>query len=59
MKFASMLRRLRNAQGGGARSTARSASTPYYEPPVAEAGGNQTVLVGETVSFNGSAFDWQ
>ena len=54
MRFPSMLRRLRNTQGGGTRSTARSASTPYYEPPVAEAGDNQTVLVGETVSFDGS-----
>ena len=54
MRFPSMLRRLRNTQGGGTRSTARSASTPYYEPPVAEAGSNQTVLVNETVSFNGS-----
>ena len=53
MKFASMLRRLRNTQSGMG-STARSRSTPYYEPPVAEAGSNQTVLVGETVSFSGS-----
>ena len=53
MKFASMLRRLRNTQSGMG-STARSGSTPYYEPPVAEAGSNQTVLVGETVSFSGS-----
>ncbi len=53
MRFPSMLRRLRNTQGGGARSTARSRSTPYYEPPVAEAGSNQTVLVNETVRFDG------
>ncbi len=53
MRFPSMLRRLRNTQGG-MRSTARSGSGPYYEPPVAEAGSNQTVLVNETVSFSGS-----
>ena len=53
MKFASMLRRLRNTQSGMG-STARSRSTPYYEQPVAEAGDNQTVLVGETVRFDGS-----
>ena len=53
MKFASMLRRLRNTQSGMG-STARSGSTPYYAPPVADAGDNQTVLVGETVSFDGS-----
>ena len=52
MKFASMLRRLRNTQSGMG-STARSRSTPYYEPPVAEAGSNQTVLVNETVRFDG------
>ncbi len=38
MRFPSMLRRLRNTQGGGARSAARSRSTPYTpympEPPV-------------------------
>ena len=54
MKFASMLRRLRNTQGGGTRSTARSRSTPYYEPPVADAGSDQIVSVGDTVNFDGS-----
>ncbi len=55
MKFPSMLRRLRNVQGG-TRSTARSASAPYtpHSPPVANAGNNQTVLVNETVNFDGS-----
>ena len=53
MQFESMLKRLRNVQAG-TRSTARSRSTPYYEPPVAEAGDNQTVEVGETVNFDGS-----
>ena len=58
MKFPAMLSRIRSAQGG-ARSTARSASTSYtpYTPPsrpVAEAGSNQTVLVDDTVSFDGS-----
>ena len=54
MKFASMLRRLRNTQSGMG-STARSARTPYMpEQPVADAGDNQVVLVGETVSFDGS-----
>ena len=53
MKFASMLRRLRNTQSGMG-STARSGSTPYYEPPVAEAGSDQCVAVGDTVNFDGS-----
>ena len=65
MRFPSMLRRMRNAQAG-TRSTARSASTPYTpympqppdppmpDPPVANAGSNQTVLVGDTVGFDGS-----
>ena len=53
MKFASMLRRLRNTQSGMG-STARSRSTPYYEPPVAEAGSDQCVAVGDTVNFDGS-----
>ena len=53
MKFASMLRRLRNTQSGMG-STARSGSTPYYEPPVADAGSDQIVSVGDTVNFDGS-----
>ena len=55
MKFPVMHRRMRNARAG-TRSTARSASSSYTPPvsPVADAGNNQTVLVGETVSFDGS-----
>lgn len=60
MKFASMLRILRNAQLA-TRSTARSASTSYTpytphtppSPPVAEAGSDQIVSVGDTVNFDG------
>ena len=58
MKFASMLRRLRNTQSGMG-STARSGSTPYYEPPVAEAGSNQTVLVGRDSEFQWFRFERQ
>ena len=60
MKFASMLRRLRNTQGGGARSAARSRSTPYTPytngpfGPVAHAGSDQTVSVKTKVYFDGS-----
>ena len=57
MKFASMLRRLRNTQGGGARSAARSRSTPYTNGPfgpVAHAGSDQTVSVKTKVYFDGS-----
>ena len=58
MKFASMLRRLRNTQGGMG-STAKSTSTPYtpYTDPPAlevEAGSDQIVSQGDTVKFNGS-----
>ena len=55
MRFPVMHRRMRNARAG-TRSTARSASSSYTPPvsPVADAGNNQTVLVGETVSFDGS-----
>ena len=54
MQFPSMLRRLRNAQRG-ARFTVRSASTPYMpDPPVADAGSDQIVSVGDTVNFDGS-----
>lgn len=60
MKFASMLRILRNAQLA-TRSAARSASTSYTpytpytppSPPVAEAGSDQIVSVGDTVNFDG------
>lgn len=60
MKFASMLSRLRNTQGGGMRSTY---STPYtVDPPPTivepslevDAGDPQTVSVGDRVQFNGS-----
>ena len=60
MKLASMLRRLRNTQGGGARSAARSRSTPYTPytngpfGPVAHAGSDQTVSVKTKVYFDGS-----
>ena len=61
MKFASMLRRLRNTQGG-MRSTAGSASTPYdpyTDPPsdpfgVTAAASPQTVSVGTAVTFTGT-----
>ena len=57
MKFASMLRRLRNTQSGMG-STARSRSTPYepYTPStlVVEAGSDQIVSQGATVKFTGS-----
>ena len=55
MRFPSMFRRLRNTRGG-TRSTAGSGSTPYMpyiSPPVARAGSDQTVAVGDTVSFDG------
>ena len=62
MKFPSMVRRLRNTQGGGTRSTAGSGSTPYdpyTDPPPddpfeVEAGDPQTVSVGDIVEFEGS-----
>ena len=64
MKFPSTIRRLRNTQGGGTRSTARSGSTPYNpytDPPPddptpleVEAGDPQTVSVGDTVNFTGT-----
>ena len=60
MKLASMLRRLRNTRGGGARSAARSRSTPYTPytngpfGPVAHAGSDQTVSVKTKVYFDGS-----
>ena len=62
MKFASMLRRLRNTQGGGMRSTAGSGSTPYdpyTDPPsdpfgVTAAASPQTVSVGTAVTFTGT-----
>ena len=62
MKFASMLRRLRNTQGG-MRSTGRSAPTPYNpytDPPpddpfgVTVAANPQTVSVGTAVNFTGT-----
>ena len=59
MKFASMLRRLRNTQSGMG-STARSRSTPYTPytngpfGPVAHAGSDQTVSVKTKVYFDGS-----
>ncbi len=60
MKFASMLRRLRNTQAG-MRSTARSGSTPYTpytDPPPGpfgvDAGDAQTVSVGTAVTFTGT-----
>ncbi len=61
MKFASMLRRLRNTQAG-MRSTARSGSTPYTpytDPPPDEPFGvtardSQTVALGVSVQFNGT-----
>ena len=59
MKFASMLRRLRNTQSGMG-STARSGSTSYTPytngpfGPVAHAGSDQTVSVKTKVYFDGS-----
>ena len=60
MRFPSMVRRLRNTQGG-MRSTGRSAPTPYNpytDPPPdpfgVDAGDPQTVSVGDTVNFAGS-----
>ena len=55
MKFPVRLGRLRNTQGGR-RSAARRRSSSYTPPDslVAEAGSNQTVLVNETVNFDGS-----
>ena len=54
MKFPVMNRRMRNAQAG-TRSTARRASTyTPAVPPVAEAGSDQVVSVGDTVNFDGS-----
>ena len=54
MRFPSMVRRLRNTQGGGTRSTAGSGSTSYNEPPVADAGSDQIVSQGDTVQLTGS-----
>ena len=57
MRFPSMLRRLRNTQGGMG-SSAGSGSTPYpytpNQPPVARAGSDQIVSVNTTVNFDGS-----
>ena len=55
MKFPSMLRILRNTQGGMG-STAKSASTPYTdEPPVARITSDQNIVsVGTPVRFDGS-----
>ena len=57
MRFPSMLRRLRNTQGG-IGSTAKSASTPYTpEPSTLEVrvfGNPQTVSVGTEVQFTAS-----
>ena len=54
MRFPVRLGRLRNAQGGR-RSTARSGYSTYTlpDPPVACITTEQTVLVNETVSFDG------
>ena len=58
MRFPSMLRRLRNTQGGGTRSTAGSGSTPYTPEPstlrVTVFGTPRTVSVGDTVKFTAS-----
>ena len=66
MKFASMLNRLRNTQGGGMGSTSSVPYTPYtvpytpytVDPPDApfgvDAGMDQTVSRGAKVQFNGS-----
>ena len=53
MRFPAMLRRLRNTQGG-IGSTAKSASTPYTDEPVARITSKQTVSVGTPVRFDGS-----
>ena len=55
MKFPSMLKILRNTQGGMG-STAKSTSTPYTdEPPVARITSDQNIVsVGTTVRFDGS-----
>ena len=55
MRFPVMHRRMRNGRSG-TRSTARSTSSTYTptDSLVADAGSNQTVLVNETVSFDGS-----
>ena len=62
MRFPSMVRRLRNTQGGGTRSTAGSGSTPYNpytDPPPddpfeVDAGMDQTVSRGDRVNFTGT-----
>ena len=57
MKFASMLRRLRNTQGGMG-STSSSSYTPYVDPPddpfEVDAGMDQTVSIGDRVQFEGT-----
>ena len=57
MKFASMLRRLRNTQGGMG-STSSSSYTPYVDPPDdpfgVDAGDAQMVSRGDRVQFTGT-----